>query len=269
MCQILSDTDQCLHRNSETVIVGRLEGVEKRLDALEQVASTSGNVSDALDTSHNGDSAPRLPAFHHGAGHKLLQYWSRVRVQLTIPDVHVLQYLREADEEDPFPQRPLEGNRSERFIPIVNAIEQLRDLHRRMDQLPISLAALLEKCELFQNSKVRARLESRLGNPDLEDSLVDLYELSVVDLLVLSIAFNWCHNAHAREISQLCLGCFRIGLQKLWLVHMESEDIALPTLLCAAHIFLYCFARPFHAQAMLRTCDAIMANSSRGMEASE
>lgn len=87
-----------------------------------------------------------MPDFHHGACHKMLQYWSRLRLRLTIPDFNILTYLQEADSRDErFTLLALTSNDCN-LIPALlrRAEDKLRDTKQKaLQQLPSSLAALL------------------------------------------------------------------------------------------------------------------------------
>lgn len=192
-----------------------------------------------------------IPAFHHGAGHKVLQYWPRLRVKLTMTNVNVLTFLKDLDREDAFLFR--RANDFETFplhVPLGSAHQALTSFYEAITDLPIPLASLLMSCELFHKDRILPSLPSISDHPSIAQGSLGVRDLAIEELLVYSLALRETPDAaraFAFSSNETSEACFKTGLERLWELYAESEERAVPLMLGFAQVFLYIFARPFHA----------------------
>ncbi|KAE8151356.1 hypothetical protein BDV25DRAFT_95835 [Aspergillus avenaceus] len=238
------------------VIVGRLKGLENRVDKIEEQMSSSDTSQVTVSGFNNASkepadtSADRIPEFHHAAGHKMLHYWSRLRVHLTIPGVDVLSFLKQAEDQETrfanFPHRKI----ADTVIPWLDATNCFQLWSRATTQMPVGVSILLRT--LFSGVQIDRLRGSLYRSPNMAGDGVRLAELPVEGALLYAIASRSLRTPQSNEISHIC---FSIVLQNLWRVQMEPDDIAVPFLLVVAHMFLYMYAMPFHALRMLHMVD--------------
>ncbi|KAL1969238.1 hypothetical protein VTN77DRAFT_492 [Rasamsonia byssochlamydoides] len=239
---------------------GRLELLEERLLAIEAERTRNGYVRE--EQNHRSDTLFRIPEFHHGAGHKILQYWSRLRVKLTIPDVDVLRYLKDADNQDTRFMDILPADVVQAELPLSLASQCLRTWDETLSDLPITFVMLLRSCAFFPDriSRQDELLSNRLQNGD---QVLRLCDLPLEELLIYTIAFR---SLPEQADSTGCAPseiCFTLALQRLWTVHLEPDEVAVRLMLMVAHIFLYLFAKPFHALGMIQSIDPAIDRLSR------
>jgi hypothetical protein len=230
----------------------RLELLEARLLAVE--ASSTRNQRGQEEQIHRPDKLFRIPEFHHGAGHKVLQYWSRLRVQLTLSDVDVLCFLKDADNQDTRFFRIPPVDLIQTALPLSLASQCLRTWDEILSELPISFVMLLNNCAFSRDGIARQEemLSDRMQN---RDEGMPLSDLPLDALLFYTIAFRSLSEQPSSTLD-LSETCFTMALQHLWRVHLEPDEIAAPLMLIVAHIFLYLFARPFHALGMIQSIDS-------------
>lgn len=89
----------------------------------------------------------------------------------------------------------------------------------------------------------------------LNQSMLNLRECSIEALLVQTIAVSYVATEPAERSHPLTETCFRLALDRVWQLHSQSDDYAIPLTLCFAQILLYFFARPFHALGMLQAVE--------------
>lgn len=251
---------QCIYRATPTTlendasILTRLAATESHMQLLEQrlaieAVRPSQGVRRALSAPDPDESD--IPAFHHGAGHKVLQYWPRLRVKLTMANVNVLTFLKDLDREDAFLFR--RANNLETFqlqVPIASAHQALTSFYDSITDLPIPLASLLTSCELFYKDRILRPLHSISDHPSITQGPLDVRDLAIEELLVYSLAFRetpTAVRAFAFSSNDTSEAWFKMGLERLWELYAEPEERAVPLMLGFAHVLLYVFARPFHA----------------------
>lgn len=190
----------------------------------------------------------RVPDLHTAAGHKVLQYWPRLRVKLTIPGVDPFKFLRIADRQDLSLQGSVSGTfQNFNYSPMIQSIENLYD---RIAELPIAMADLFMISPFFAREHI---LESLHEARNSQAFVFNLGECPTELLLVSTIAAKY--NAFIPGDST-CLSAetyFKIALQNLWKVHSEPSQYALSLMFCFSQIFLYFFGRPFHALGILQS----------------
>ncbi|KKA16353.1 hypothetical protein T310_10049 [Rasamsonia emersonii CBS 393.64] len=183
---------------------------------------------------------------------------SRLRVKLTIPDVDVLRYLKDADNQD------------SRFTGMKISPEHLAQAEMPisliLSELPISFVMLLRTSALSSRDRVTEEAERIENLSDLlqnKEAPLRLSDLPLEILLMYTIAFR---SLPAQVGSKGCTPseiCFNLALQHLWRVHLEADEIAVPCMLIIAHIFLYIFAKPFYALGMLQSVDPAIDRLSK------
>lgn len=241
-------------------MLSRFAAIEGRIDTLEEHLSRP-EESRPIDTPVQPQSVRpaasssliRIPEFHHGAGHKVLQYWSRLRVHLTIPNVNVLQFLKNAEDQDKQFTKNLPPDTSQAVLHWSLANDCLHCWNDITSHIPIGFSVLLESSIFFSSEHISSMLDSlsdyrqnhASGGPQVG-------ELPLEDLLVYTIGLRWLLDENA-EMPNIC---FTLALQHLWRVQMEADEVAIPYLLVIAHIFLYTYAMPSHALGILQIADA-------------
>ncbi|GKZ28958.1 hypothetical protein AbraIFM66950_002205 [Aspergillus brasiliensis] len=150
----------CPRYSAHASVLSCLETAEARIENLEnQVLARVPTVV----TNHEdyGDAAPALPRFHHGANHKILQYWSRLRVQMTLPDIDVLSYVAVAETSDMASGPAMEARRSGSVVSFACVKLALETLDHELHQLPITLGTALRTFYWFRKQKDFRETESR------------------------------------------------------------------------------------------------------------
>ncbi|KAK4948072.1 hypothetical protein LTR10_013126 [Elasticomyces elasticus] len=188
-----------------------------------------------------------------------MQYWSRLRVRLTLPDVNVLQYLKAADDDFSGLMDTISTSHPEAHIDANLLALHLDAFYHQISQLPIAMGVLLTHCNLFSFDAISTECGSG-GSVDMHTptAMRSLSELSLEQHLIYTIALHPTNPAMSGAVlvpSQRSTICFKLALQNLWKVHLKEDALAVPLILCFAQIFLYVFSKPFHALSMLQTID--------------
>jgi hypothetical protein len=245
---------------SDAALLSRFAAIEGRIDTLEEHLSRS-EESRPIDALAQPQSVPpavstsfkRIPEFHHGAGHKVLQYWSRLRVHLTIPNVNVLQFLKNAEDQDQKFTKNLPPDTSQVVLSWSLAKDCLHCWNDITSHIPIGFSVLLESSIFFSNEHISSMLDSlsAYGQNNVSGG-PQLGKLALEDLLIYTIGLRWLLDEDA-DMPNIC---FTLALQHLWRVQMEADEVAIPYLLVVAHIFLYTYNMPSHALGILQIVDA-------------
>jgi hypothetical protein len=162
-------------------VLARLTQAEAQIELVEQERLSRVEV-DPVRGSHSSPQLPtdgsRIPDLHTAAGHKILQYWPRLRVKLT-PDLEPFTFLKTADHEDKFlTSLALDAEQDFELLPTIQALEKLYD---NLFNLPLSFVDLVKTSAHFSREHIlapffEARLQSQatfdLRNCPLESLLV-------------------------------------------------------------------------------------------------
>ncbi|KIV80996.1 hypothetical protein PV11_08450 [Exophiala sideris] len=249
---------------ADASVLARLAAVEARLETFSQttgqIPSSTTCEPPAVDSNSVTESDQyKIPEFHHGGNHKIMQYWSRLRVRLTLPDVNVLQYLKAADDDFSGLMDTISTSHPEAHIDANLLALHLDAFYHQISQLPIAMGVLLTHCNLFSFDAISAECGSG-GSVDMHTPTAtrSLSELSLEQHLIYTIALHPTNPAMSGAVlvpSQRSTICFKLALQNLWKVHLKEDALAVPLIVCFAQIFLYVFNKPFHALSMLQTID--------------
>jgi hypothetical protein len=238
-----------------TAIEGRLETLEENITrSRPEETSVTSSVLLPQENRQVSSKYHRIPEFHHGAGHKVLQYWSRLRVHLTIPNVDVLRYLKYVEDDDTQFTETLPAGASHVQIPLSVASDCLHGWPGIISQLPISFYEILRISTFFSTDRITSFIDNLAISIQHNVTGLRLSDLSLEELLINTIALRWVRmdDAGARDLSH---SCFMVVLQRLWQVHMAPDSVVVPFLLVIAHVFLYIYASPFRAQGILQIVD--------------
>ncbi|KAE9366820.1 hypothetical protein N431DRAFT_548543 [Stipitochalara longipes BDJ] len=166
----------------------------------------------------------RLPDLHTAAGHKILQYWPRLRVKLTL-GLEPFTFLKAADEEDALLKGlVLAAEQEFELLPIIWSLE---NFYENLFEFPLSLVDLLK-------------------------TTLNLRECSIEFLLLQTVAARLMATNAVDPALPSSETCFKLALESSWKFSSKSDEYAIPLALCFAHILLYFFARPFHTLGMLQ-----------------
>jgi hypothetical protein len=230
-------------------VLARLTQTEARIELLEQGrlnqadANTTPIVHRVLQFSADDS---RIPDLHTAAGHKILQYWPRLRVKLTI-DLEPFTFLKTADHEDTFLTSLVLDSRQEfKLLPIIQSLD---NLYENLSDLPLSFVDVLKASEYFSRDHI---LEPFYEAGRLNQPIFNLRECSIESLLVQTIAVSHMPAGPAKLPHPSPEACFKMALDSFWNLSSEPDEYAIPLTICFAQIFLYFFARPFHALGMLQ-----------------
>lgn len=228
----------------------RLAQAENRIELLEEQIkhSQAPNITGGQHNVEVNSQEAQLPDLHTAAGHKILQYWPRLRLKLTIPGIEPFSFLRAADREDP----SLQGSVSQIIHGFnYNAlIQSLERLYENISELPIGLADLFRTSPCFAREHI---FHLFLQTQNVQTFDFDLGECSIEVLLVSAIATRRIPAIPSDSSSPSAEVYFKLALQNFWELHSEPSQYGLSLMLCFSQIFLYFFARPFHALGILQT----------------
>jgi hypothetical protein len=185
----------------------------------------------------------RIPDLHTAAGHKILQYWPRLRVKLTL-DLEPLTFLKVADYEDTFLTGLVLGAKQEFEIQAI--VQALENFYENIFDLPLAILDLLKTSPYLSKEHILEPLY------ELHQSLLNLRECSIEFLLIETIAVSFIATGSAENSHPTPEICFKLALESFWKIYAEKDEYAIPLTLCFVQILLYFFARPFHALGMLQ-----------------
>lgn len=242
-------------------VLSRLASVETRLETLEnQVTARLPKVSNS-PLEDVGVTGSALPEFHHGANHKILQYWSRLRVQMTIPDIHVLSYLKDAEATDMCGSRSGNPEHPGALIQLSLVKQALQTLDDQLHKLPIALGMILTTCRIYQDKELSIGLALARGTSNNEEPALRIWNLPTHELLLYAIAFKvasyelGCPTSYASETAE---ACFSRALDRLWDIFLSDDEEAMELLLTLTILHLDFFHQPYHALALLKITEHIM-----------
>lgn len=244
-----------LTRDSDSSVMTRLADVEARMQALE-AQSTAATHSPGLPLalrSADGDLDYALvPDFHTAAGHKIVQYWSRLRVKLTIPKLHPFTYLKEADQAD---KTLIPGaHQRDLDLDLPSALSFVDKFFERTDDLPVALVELVVTSSKFTKANMLESLYRAVYHRQGQASAINFSLCPIEVLLVVAVGCRFDNivdqdGLHRPSLSE---SYFAAALRNMWRLSAESEDYALTVKLFVAQLFIYYFSRPFHALGLLQ-----------------
>ncbi|KAJ9138224.1 Zn(2)-C6 fungal-type DNA-binding domain protein [Pleurostoma richardsiae] len=256
---------ECTYRPTPTnlemdaSVLSRLANTEARLRALEEMERSITPASP-----HQG-SAPGLhapPDLHTAAAYKMLHCWPRIRLNLTIPHLVSQTYLVESDQSDPILLEwtaRIGGKLPQ--LTVWQAIRSVETFYGFLDVLPIYLGVLFEIYPGFSADHVISSLAGQFTPDGVSEqvALVDLYGLSIPQLLVLSMAMGTV-DGNPLEMSPssmktLAAACCAIALQKQWILRSGLDEDLVPLVLTMACCLVFFWGRPFHALGCLQSVD--------------
>lgn len=242
-------------------MLSRLASVEARIETLEnQLPAGLSQVStNPLDDV--GDVGSPLPEFHHGANHKILQYWSRLRVQMTVPGIHVLSYIKNAEAADMRSSPSGKAEQQIASIPLSLVKQALQTLDDQLHKLPIALEMLLTTCRLYQDKEpsIGLALARRVSNNEELDFRIDSLPTNELLLCVIALKVlsndSVCTTPYVSETADIY---FSRALDRMWNIFLSDDEEAMELLLTLSIIHLDLFHQPLHALGLLRIMDHIM-----------
>ncbi|PMD33881.1 hypothetical protein L207DRAFT_535128 [Hyaloscypha variabilis F] len=224
---------------TDVSVLTRLAQAEARIELLEQERSNRNEPStrDAHNQLQVSTDDSRIPDLHTAAGHKILQYWPRLRVKLTL-DLEPLTFLKVADEEDTYLTGLVLGAEQEfELLPIIRSLENLYD---NLLDLPLSLIDLLKISQYFFKEHILEPLYEGRGE---HQTMLDLRYCSIEFLLLQTVAVRSAVTEAADSALPSSETCFKLALESFWKLQSKSDDSVIPLTLCFAHIHLYFFPR--------------------------
>ena len=225
-----------------------------RLDSMS--ASTPANEDSTVKT------WPKVPEFHHAAAHKIFHYWSKLRINLTVPELEPLKFLRQIDDADKglFAQ-DLESHIPAE-IPISLVIKGIELIFEKLDQLPFVLRHLFTHAGL-SNEVCLDIFKRYLGTARNVDITLAFKTQSVEELLLQTTSLK--HLAALKNdpiLSQKADLCFRYALRQILNMQTQQASQALPFKFLFVIILLYVYGRPFHALGLLQSFESLIHNAS-------
>ncbi len=204
---------------------------------------------------------PKIPEFHHAAAHKMLHYWSKLRINLTVPDLEPLKFLRQVDDADKglFAQ-DLESNVPAE-IPLSIVIRGIELIFENISQLPFVLRHLFTYAGL--SHEVCLDIFKRYLHTSSRDSTIIFNTQSIEELLLQTISLK--HLAILRKdpvLSQKADLCFRLALRQVLDMQTQQAPQALPFKFLFVIILLYVYGRPFHSLGLLQSFESLIHNAS-------
>jgi len=245
----------------------RLTKLEIRFQGFEAQLFNPQRPTVGSPSTPTSDRGCRLPDFHHGAGHKMLQYWPRLRVKLTLPTVDILSFVKDAERDDSvaiacqnwtsFDDRTAFG------LALTRAHENLQS---SLTHMPLSVFTLLTYSDVFTSAAAVTHLSQYLESYQQTPVAEFCNQIPLASLLLSGIAL-WYSGANDvateeqdRHAAQVCL---RAGLSRLWQIYAEPEEVMLPLSICYSQILLYMHAQPYAALGLLKATDTTLDRLQR------
>ena len=192
------------------------------------------------------------PALHTAAAYKMLNCWPRLRLQLTLPGVQAMTYLKHSDESDPSLVRPVKLTASPRmFYP--TAVTSFKYLYDHSIELPFPLPELVRSSSQTSAEHILATIPGYGQHADDEGEF-ELEELSIEHLILLSIVLPLSTRNHPHVASS----CFEAALQRHWTLHAKGETDLIRVSLMIVTCLVHQWARPFHALGILQSVQAAL-----------
>ncbi|KAF4629864.1 hypothetical protein G7Y89_g8279 [Cudoniella acicularis] len=233
---------------TDALVLSRLGSAEARIELLEERLGRYGN--NGAPVAHNplpptSDSL-RIPDLHTAAGHKILQYWPRLRVKLTIPGIEPFQFLKVADHGDlSLTNLVLEERQEFELAPIISSLEEL---YERFAEIPLFIVDLLRVSPYFSREHI---LEPLYQAQKVHHSVLNLRDCCIELLLMQTIAAAYAAADVGGSFPSSAV-CLKLALDQLWKLYAQPDEYTIPLTLCFVQILLYFFARPFHVLGMLQ-----------------
>lgn len=156
----------------------RLAQADARIELLQEQLNRSGRSASHIQSQTDVDfNDSRILDLHTAAGHKVLQYWPRLRVKLTIPDIEIFTFLRVTDRQDIHLMGSLAGGPRTHQCEISTMISFIEKLYEHVTNLPVALMDLLNASSCFSRGHILTPLYDAR---DALEATIDL-QLSALD----------------------------------------------------------------------------------------
>ncbi|KIX01281.1 uncharacterized protein Z518_09006 [Rhinocladiella mackenziei CBS 650.93] len=261
----------CIYRppltslETDSSVLARLSHLEARVQAIDHGRSEALSFGTPA-TAPEGSvilAWPKVPEFHHAAAHKLFHYWSKLRINLTIPDIEPLKFLKQVDEADDFLfsshfATPVSGD-----MPLAEAIRAIESLFENILRLPFVLRHLLTYGGLSKDICLGFFKQYRPSSPQAYQVRLEFKNQSAEELLLQTVAFKHVASTTSEPyLSQKADLCFRRALERMWMMQTQQSPQALPFKFLFVIILLYLYGRPFHALGLLQSLESLIHNAS-------
>lgn len=205
---------------------------------------------------------PKVPEFHHAAAHKMFHYWSKLRINLTIPNVEPLTFLKQVDDADNL----LFASNFESTVPaeiaISVVIRGIESLFENLDRLPFVLRHLLTYGQLSNELCLDIFKHYLIASPGYDIAL-QFKDQTAEELLLQTVALKHLASVTSDpSLSQKADLCFRYALERMWIMQAQQNAQALPFKFLFVIILLYLYGRPFHALGLLQCLESLIHNAS-------
>ncbi|KAK5058967.1 hypothetical protein LTR84_011231 [Exophiala bonariae] len=266
---------ECIYRpplsilDADASVLARLAILESRIQAMDQrhLSETISSSTPSRDNTLGSPQAvvtpwPKVPEFHHAAAHKMFHYWSKLRINISPPELEPLHFFKQVDDADTF----LVGSKFESHISgTIYYAELMRAIDLLFEEimhLPFILRHLLTSGGLSRNMCIDVFGAHAPAKPDPTVTL-DFVDQSAEELLIQTVALK--HLA-AKEssvvLSQKADLAFRYALERMWMMQSQQSPQALPFKFLFVIIMLYLYGRPFHALGILQSLESLIHNTS-------
>lgn len=248
-------------RVSDASVLTRLTNLETRMQAIDQTRLDSPFAISVPDKPVVMV-WPKIPDFHHAAAHKMFHYWSKLRVNLTIPNLEPLKFLQQVDEADTTLFGQDHDNNIPAEAPISLVIQGIESIFENIGRLPFLLRHLFTYAGL-SNEVCLEVFRRHAGLSPGVDAMLAFNAQNVEELLLQTLALK--HLAALRRdygLSQRADVCFRYALQQMWSLQAQQSPQALRFKFLFVICLIYLYGRPFHALGLLQSLESSIQNLS-------
>jgi hypothetical protein len=208
----------------------------------------------------------KVPEFHHAAAHKMFHYWSKLRVNLTIPNLEPLKFLQDVDAADKaLFQQDFESHITAE-IPISLVIQGIESMFENIMRLPFVLRHLFTYGGLTNETCLDYFRRYLDTSPGLDFSL-SFKSQNAEELLLETVALKHLAGVRAdHSLSQKADLCFRYALQHFLDMQAQQSPQTLPFKFLVVIILFYVYGRPFHALGLLQGFESLIHNCSQKVQ---
>ncbi|CAK7224168.1 hypothetical protein SBRCBS47491_005457 [Sporothrix bragantina] len=257
--------ENTLNEQQTVMMMERLDRMELRLESMAQNKTTPSRPSawsfgsEEYNSSSNTISLPSLvpssafsqtPLFHTAASHKMLHYWPRINMAVTLFDGgSLLRYVEDTETGGVAPSSsPSHNVVTEIDVATVQiAIATMHDYNRGLDYL---LGQLLQRHTTILTSIPLVSLSSNAPTLQLSNCSCQL-------LLAMALALTTRGGVLADAV--LRAACARAGE----LFFAPDDDESVPFLVLAAHLFMTRAACPVGALKLIQAAGDRLGRSGR------